>query len=80
MLENIRPVASAHNWEYDFKWSPVKNMIPPTWLYCSMLVSSCHGRSGRVQVSPADCARRYEPFYIISKAIRSLSPTSATAE
>jgi len=72
VLENPCQLHLAHNWEYDFKWLLVKNQIHPVRLYCSMLAEQLL-KAGKVgyKVGLADCARRYEPYNIVSKAVRS---------
>ncbi len=72
-LESQKHLHLAHHWLYDFKWLKVKKEIHPLRLYCSMLAEQVltAGKMG-TKVGLADCSRRYEPNYIISKAIRSM--------
>jgi len=73
VLENDDQLHLAHNWEFDFKWLLVKYKIHPRRLYCSMLAEQLltAGLLG-YKVGLADCARRYEPNNIVSKAVRSM--------
>jgi len=75
VLESTDQLHLAHNWAYDFKWLLVKNNIHPRRLYCSMLAEQLltAGLLG-YKVNLADCARRYEPHYLVSKAVRSMFP------
>ena len=72
ILENTDQLHLAHHWAYDFKWLLVKNEIHPCRLYCSMLAEQLltAGKLG-YKVGLADCARRYKPYWIVSKAVRS---------
>jgi DNA polymerase I-like protein with 3'-5' exonuclease and polymerase domains len=72
-LESTKHLHLAHHWLYDFKWLLVKNKIHILRMYCSMLVEQLltAGKMG-IKVGLADCSRRYEPNFIISKAVRSL--------
>lgn len=72
VLESDDQLKLAHNWEYDFKWLLVKNHIHPRRLYCTMLAEQLltAGRLG-YKVGLADCARRYKPHNLVSKAVRS---------
>jgi DNA polymerase I-like protein with 3'-5' exonuclease and polymerase domains len=72
MLENTDQLHLAHNWQFDFKWLLHKNNIHPRRLYCSMLAEQLltAGLVGH-KVGLADCARKYKPYWIISKAVRS---------
>lgn len=73
ILESTSHLHLAHHWLYDFKWLLVKNGIHPLRMYCSMLVEQLltAGKMG-AKVGLADCCRRYDPHFIISKAIRSM--------
>lgn len=72
-LENPTQLHLAHNWLYDFKWLLVKNNIHVMNMYCSMLAEQVR-RAGLLgyKVNLAECARRYKPYWIISKAVRSM--------
>lgn len=72
-LENPTQLHLAHNWLYDFKWLLVKYKIHVMNMYCSMLAEQVR-RAGLLgyKVNLAECARRYKPYWIISKAVRSL--------
>jgi DNA polymerase I-like protein with 3'-5' exonuclease and polymerase domains len=72
-IESTKHLHLAHHWLYDFKFLLTKNNIHPRRMYCSMLAqqSLTAGRVGS-KVGLADCARQYSPYYLISKAVRSL--------
>src|ERR1700722_10282165 len=72
VLESDDQLHLAHNWAYDFKWLLVKNHIHPRRLYCTMLAEQLltAGRLG-YKVGLADCARKYKPHNLVSKAVRS---------
>jgi len=73
VLENTDQLHLAHNWAYDFKWLLVKYKIHPLRLYCSMLAEQLltAGMLG-IKVGLSDCASEYEPYNLVSKAVRSM--------
>ena len=73
ILESLDIVHLGHHWLYDYKWLLVKKGIHVLNMACSMLAEQLRraGLSG-FKVGLSDCARRYAPNYIISKAVRSM--------
>lgn len=73
LLESLDHVHILHNAIYDFKWLLVKKGIHMARMYCSMLAEQLltSGLMG-MKVSLEDTVRRYDPYRLISKAVRSL--------
>jgi DNA polymerase-1 len=71
-LESKRILKILQNALYDFKWLLTKKGIHLDRVYDTMLAEQVltAGMMG-VRVGLADLARKYDPFYLISKAVRS---------
>lgn len=73
ILESLEHLHILHNAIYDFKWILVKKGIHMARMYCSMLAEQLL-KSGLLgmKVSLEDTVRRYDPYRLINKAVRSL--------
>jgi hypothetical protein len=73
LLESLDHVHILHNALYDFKWLLVKKGIHMARMFCSMLAEQLltSGLMG-MKVSLEDTVRRYDPYRLINKAVRSL--------
>ena len=72
VLEGTDNLKILQNALYDFKWLLTKKRIHLNRLYDTMLAEQVltAGKLG-VRVGLADIVRKYDPFYLISKAVRS---------
>jgi DNA polymerase-1 len=73
VLEGTGSLKLFQNALYDFKWLLQKLQIHMNRIYDTMLAEQVltAGKLG-VRVGLADLARKYDPYYIISKAVRSM--------
>jgi len=72
ILEGTKNLKILQNALYDFKWLFTKNKIHLNRVYDTMLAEQVltAGMMG-IRVALADIVRKYDPFYLISKAVRS---------
>jgi DNA polymerase-1 len=72
-LESTKILKILQNALYDFKWLMTKKNVHMTRIYDTMLAEQVRtaGLMG-VKVGLADMARKYDPYYLISKAVRGL--------
>lgn len=70
-LESDKYLHLLHNGIYDFKWILVKYGVHLNRIYCSMLAEQVLTAGlPAVKVNLAECVRKYDPHYIISKQVR----------